>query len=162
MIEKLKPLFTLPVVLAALGAALLMCALTGAGLAFTRPASLAPTAAGAALTIIPNPTATPYLPTPTIAPTATTPGEPPTPLPGVLAVGAYVQIYGTNGAGLNIRRTPGLNAEVQFLGYDSEVFVVTDGPQEQDGLTWWYIVTPVDESRAGWAAANYLSVVPKP
>jgi hypothetical protein len=150
------------VVFAATGAALLMCALTGAGLVFTRPAFPPAPAAGAAMTVIPNPTATPYLPTPTLAPTATIPGEPPTPVPGVLAVGAYVQIYGTNGAGLNIRRTPGLNSEVQFLGYDGEVFVVMDGPQEQDGLTWWYIVTPVDESRAGWAAANYLSVVPRP
>jgi len=77
-------------------------------------------------------------------------------------MGSFVQIMGTEGVGLNIRSAPGLNSEVQFLGYDAEVFEVRDGPVEADGLTWWYLVTPVDASRAGWAAASYLSVVANP
>lgn len=157
-----KQVFTLPVILAAVGGALLLCVITAATLVFTRPAAPAAPTPGAALTVIPNASATPYLPTPTLAPTATIQGPPPTPLPGVLAIGAYVQIYGTSGSGLNIRSEPGLNAAVQFLGYDGEVFVVQDGPQERDGLTWWLIVTPVDAARAGWAAVNYLSVVDGP
>ncbi len=161
-VARLRPLYTLPVVLAGLGLAALTLVGLVVGLLLTRPAGPPPMTPGAALTVIPGPTATPYLPTPTIIPSATPPLERPTPLPGVLAVGAYVQIYGTQGGGLNIRQQPGLNSAVQFLGYDEEVFVVEDGPQERDGLTWWYIVTPVDSSRAGWAAANYLSVVPKP
>lgn len=162
LLKKLKGWFTLPVVLAALGAAVLAFVMLLLGLALTRPAVPPPTAAGVALTVIPGPTATAYLPTATAAPSATPPQERPTPLPGVLAVGAYVQIYGTDGRGLNIRQEPGLNAAVQFLGYDEEVFVVEGGPEERDGLTWWYIVTPVDGSRVGWAASNYLSVVPQP
>lgn len=81
---------------------------------------------------------------------------------GEMGIGSFVQITGTGGVGLNIRSGPGLSNDVQFLGYDAEVFEVRDGPVEADGLTWWYLVTPVDESRAGWAAADYLSVVANP
>ena len=34
-----------------------------------------------------------------------------------------------------------------------------DGPQIINDITWWYLVTPLDESRNGWAAADYLSLV---
>jgi hypothetical protein len=83
-------------------------------------------------------------------------------MPGMIGVGAYVQITGTEGSALNIRREPGLSSEVIFLAYDAEVFEVREGPMEVDGFTWWYLVTPVDEARSGWAAANYLTVVPNP
>ena len=45
---------------------------------------------------------------------------------------------------------------------DAEVFMVRDGPQTADGYTWWYLVAPYDETRAGWAAADFLVVVPSP
>lgn len=112
----------------------------------------------AALTWIPGPTNTPA-PTATLVPTSTpTPSFEP-PASGQMGVGAYVQIVGTEGRGLNIRNAPGLSTNVQFLAYDAEVFVVRDGPREVDGLIWWYIVTPVDAARAGWAAGTYLEVV---
>jgi hypothetical protein len=63
---------------------------------------------------------------------------------------------------LNIRGEPGLGAEIKFVALDSEVFEVRDGPIEADGFTWWFLVTPFDESRSGWAASNYLSIVPEP
>jgi hypothetical protein len=87
--------------------------------------------------------------------------EIPTPAPGQIGIGVYVQIIGTGG-GLNIRANPGLEAPILFLGFDSEVFEVRDGPRQADGLTWWLLVTPVDEARSGWAAADFLSVVPNP
>jgi hypothetical protein len=34
---------------------------------------------------------------------------------------------------------------------------VEDGPQEVDDFTWWYLVAPFDETRSGWAVANYLA-----
>ncbi len=37
-----------------------------------------------------------------------------------------------------------------------------DGPKEANGYIWWYIVAPYDQNRAGWAAANFLSVVLPP
>ena len=42
-----------------------------------------------------------------------------------------------------------------FLAYDSEVFVIQDGPREVDGYVWWYLVAPYDETRVGWAAADF-------
>lgn len=115
-----------------------------------------------ALTVIPGPSSTPPDPTapppPTTVPTSTFAAL----APGEIGIGSYVQIAGTDGVGLNVRSGPGLSVEIQFLGYDAEVFEVRDGPREADGFVWWYLVTPVDEHRAGWAAASFLSVVANP
>src|SRR5918996_5042421 len=113
--------------------------------------------APADVTIIPAPTSTSGAPpTPTIDPFA------PTPAPTGIALGNYVQITGTNGEGLRIRSEPGLNGNPEFLGFDSEVFIIQDGPREVDGYVWWYLVAPYDETRVGWAAADFLSYVPEP
>lgn len=71
----------------------------------------------------------------------------------------YVQISGTSGVGLKIREAPGLNSTVNFVANESEVFQVIDGPVQQDGLIWWKLSTPYDNSRQGWAAADYLSLI---
>jgi hypothetical protein len=113
--------------------------------------------APADLTVIPAPTSTSSAPaTATIDPFA------PTATPTGIAVGNYVQITGTEGQGLRIRSEPGLNGNAEFLGYDSEVFVIKDGPREADGFTWWYLVAPYDETRVGWAAADFLTYIPAP
>jgi len=113
--------------------------------------------APADVTIIPAPTSTSGAPpTPTIDPFA------PTPAPTGIALGNYVQISGTNGEGLRIRSEPGLNGNPEFLGFDSEVFIIQDGPRSVDGYTWWYLVAPYDQSRAGWAAADFLTYIPPP
>lgn len=78
---------------------------------------------------------------------------------GGIQIGAYVQVTGTNGAGLRIRSSAGLNASINFYGMDSEVFLVKDGPEEADGFTWWFLVAPYDENRNGWAASDYLSLI---
>lgn len=79
-----------------------------------------------------------------------------------IRVGVYVEIVDTDGAGLRLRIAPGTEAEPRFLGRESEVFEVRDGPRDADGYTWWYLVTPMDESRSGWAAGDWLSVVSQP
>ena len=73
-----------------------------------------------------------------------------------------MQINGTEGAGLRIRSAPGLNSDTVFRGEEAETFKVNDGPKQADGYTWWYVVAPFDETRAGWAAADFLAVVPAP
>lgn len=104
-------------------------------------------------TLTPSPTATQYH-----TPTATQrPGLPPA--AGEIKIGDFVQITGTDGAGLRLRSGPGLNFEAKFLGMDAEVFQVKDGPTEASGIEWWYLVAPYDENRAGWAASNYLQIV---
>ncbi len=108
------------------------------------------------LTVIPPSTLTPSpVPTPTPAGTAS-------PDAGKIAIGAYVQITGTEGQGLRIRSAPGLSSDTVFRGEEAETFKVTDGPQQADGYTWWHVVAPYDETRAGWAAADFLAVVPAP
>ena len=86
----------------------------------------------------------------------------PTPPPGVIAIGAYVQVTGTGVDGLRLRDEPGLDGQIQLLGSEAEVFLVLDGPREADNYTWWYLVGPYDESRKGWAVENYLSLVQNP
>lgn len=113
--------------------------------------------APADLTVIPAPTGTSSAPpTPTIDPFAS-----PTP-PAGIAIGNYVQISGTEGQGLRIRAEPGLDGAFQFLAYDSEVFLIQEGPQEVDGYTWWHLIAPYDETRTGWAAADFLTYIPAP
>jgi hypothetical protein len=113
--------------------------------------------APADVTMIPASTSTSSAPpTPTIDPFAS-----PT-APAGVAIGNYVQISGTEGQGLRIRKDPGLDGEFEFLAYDSEVFVVQDGPREVDGYVWWHLVAPYDDTRVGWAAADFLSYVPAP
>jgi hypothetical protein len=146
------------VILGALGLAgfLLLITAIAIGLTSARPPSdvgFAP----ADVTVIPAPTGTSGAPpTPTIDPFATATS------PAGVAVGNYVQITGTEGQGLRIRANPGLSGEFEFLAYDSEVFLVKDGPREVDGYVWWYLVAPYDETRVGWAAADFLSYVPAP
>lgn len=113
--------------------------------------------APADITVIPAPTGTSSAPpTPTIDPFA------PTPAPTGIAIGNYVQITGTEGEGLRIRSEPGLNGNPVFLGFDSEVFIVRDGPREVDGYVWWYLTAPYDETRVGWAASDFLTYIPSP
>jgi len=116
--------------------------------------------APADLTVIPAPSATPNV-TPTFTPDPLLAGTP-TVAPDAIGIGGYVQISGTEGEGLRLRAAPGLNGEPVFLGYDEEVFQVRDGPQEADGYTWWYLVAPYDENRAGWAASEFLAAIPSP
>jgi hypothetical protein len=100
--------------------------------------------------------------TATSAPTANpTPAVTSTPN-GQIGIGAYVQITGTEGAGLRIRSEAGQSSDTVFLGEEEETFQVKNGPKQADGYTWWYLVAPYDETRAGWAAADYLAVVPAP
>mgnify|MGYP001037348575 FL=1 len=113
--------------------------------------------APADLTVIVAPTATPN-----VTPTATIDPFAPSPTPTGLAVGTYAQINGTEGEGLRIRSEPGLTGTPVFMGFDTEVFLVQDGPREADGYVWWYLVAPYDDARAGWAAANFLTYIPAP
>lgn len=77
----------------------------------------------------------------------------------LISVGTYVQIKGTGAVGLKIRTDPGLGGEVQFVAMENEVFFVSDGPVQKDGITWWRLTATYDKNRQGWAAGQYLAVV---
>jgi hypothetical protein len=119
----------------------------------------APAAAGldTALTVIPAPT---FTPTPTRVLETLTP-TPPQSIDGI-SIGSYVQISGTEGSGLRLRSGPGTSNPPRFLGMESEMFQVVDGPKESDGFIWWFLEAPYDPGRSGWAAASFLTVVNNP
>ena len=73
-----------------------------------------------------------------------------------ISVGKYAKIEGTEGVGLRIRREPGIETEVVFLSNESEVFTVVGGPIEKDGIIWWQLSAPYDETRTGWASGDFL------
>ncbi len=119
-----------------------------------------------AITVVAAPTLTPVISMPPPVAT-TTPTQAPAqngipPSNGSIAVGMYVQITGTGGVGLKIRDQPGTSSKQLFLGMESEVYLVQDGPKQKDGYTWFYLVAPYDKNRSGWAASNYLSIIQKP
>src|SRR5258706_4742853 len=155
-----RSILTPRILVGALGVAMLLLLLTFAWIEWSAP----PPASGevlAVLTVIPAPSGTPVpLPTPTLDPNAPTPV--PTPARGEVALAAYVQIKGTEGQGLRIRSEPGLNSNPLFLGYDAEVFVVKAGPRLADGYSWYQLVAPYDETRTGWAASDFLNIIPPP
>jgi len=113
--------------------------------------------------VIPAPSITPPQPIPSptslSTPTASAPVPPP---PGGIAVGALVQVTGTEGSGLRLRSSPSLAGDVLFIAIDSEVYQVMEGPQGVDGYQWWRLQNPYDATVQGWAVANYLVVVQNP
>ena len=141
--------------------AVLSCA-SLAYIALARPAaSLAgETSISEGLTIIPPTTSTPKPLPPTPTPVQPTPLASYTPRPGQIAVGVYVQPT-TGGVGLRVHTEPKLAANF-FSAFDSEVFLITKGPEQADGYTWWYLTASYDTKRAGWAVQDYLAVIPKP
>ena len=155
---KFSQLFNRWVILGAIIVAVLLLLITAISIGFTSPLQTSQTGfVPANVTMIPASTSTSNAP-----PTATIDPFAPTPTPTGIAIGNYVQISGTDGEGLRIRSEPGLNGNPDFLGFDSEVFIVRDGPREVDGYLWWYLVAPYDESRAGWAASDFLTYIPSP
>lgn len=106
-------------------------------------------------------TATPT-PTPPPSPTPTPAPEPtPTASPGI-AIGRYVRVSGTEGAGVSLRQEPDTGSPRLAIGLEGEVFIVVGGPRVAGGYTWWLIRDPTNEARQGWAVANYLQPVEGP
>ena len=113
----------------------------------------------AVLTIIPVPT---YTPTP-IPTQSDIPDANPTVEPAVgIYVDGYVQILGTDGEGLRLRRDPSLQGEIVNVGFEGEIFLVIGGPEERDGYLWWQLEAPLNTTRRGWAVSNYLEFAQSP
>jgi hypothetical protein len=121
------------------------------------PAGRAPSDAPV-VTLLPRPTATvaataPPSPMPTETPPPAAPEDGNT---GRVGVGSIVAVSGTEGDGLRLRADPSTTGTIRLLAGESEVFTVQEGPVDAEGRTWFYIVSPSDAARAGWAVADYL------
>ena len=111
----------------------------------------------ASIYVIDGPTATAIPPTPTRMPAAT---ETPEVVTGTdIGINSLVQITGTDGEGLNLRTLPNTTSNIQFLGFDLEIFKVVDGPIFAEGYWWWYLETPVEHDRSGWAVEDFLEII---
>jgi hypothetical protein len=110
------------------------------------------------VTLLPAPTETPTLVPTSILVTPTQSDVSILP-PGVIAVGRYVKVIGTQGLGLRMRAEAGTSGEVNFLAMDDEAFKVIDGPIAKDGYTWWQCEALLDKTRSGWAAEDFLQVL---
>jgi hypothetical protein len=162
MSDILRKYFNLKIIAAAVTVAVILFFAVLILLWTSRPTQSPRTAATAILNVIPASTATqPFIATPEGV-ASPTPEMVPTPPPGIIAVGAYVQVSGTGGDGLRMRSEAGLQAEVRFVAIEAEVFQVVDGPRDIDNYTWWYLVAPYDQTRSGWAVSNYLAVIQNP
>ncbi len=150
------------VIISALALGIFLTVALLAALWLSKPEQIDQGASTAVVEIIRVPTATP---TSTPVPEAVVPTETllsSTAEPGIIRVGGYVEVTGTGGAGLRIRQNPGLSQGVLFLADEGEVLYVMEGPQSLDGYDWWRLQNPADESRGGWAVADYLRDVPAP
>lgn len=121
-----------------------------------------PTPQGTVLiNVIRNPSATS-----TVASTVTPLTFTATPAPGAgtggIYTGAVVKINGTGGDGLRLRSNPGLSGQILFIASEGDLFLVTDGPVEGDGYTWWRLVNQDDTSVEGWGVMDFLLPVEEP
>lgn len=146
------------VILSGLGLGGLLFGVLILSVIYTKPGEAALGNPTAVVTIVAAPTSTPlgsqnllFTPTPT--------QEQPSVVIDGITLGRYVQITGTGGDGLRLRKEPGIGAPVLFLGYESEVFKVNDGPIEADEFFWWFLTAPYDENRSGWAAATFVTAI---
>lgn len=92
----------------------------------------------------------PVLPTPVLTPTALS-----------ISIGTTIRVIDVGDQQLNVRELPGvIDVDVVFRTPENTLFAIVDGPSQGDGLTWWKIQDPQNSQRTGWAASNYLEVVP--
>jgi hypothetical protein len=55
-----------------------------------------------------------------------------------------------------VRSEPNLQADILLVASEGEIFIIQDGPTENDGYTWYLLIDPDDSTRQGWAVADFL------
>jgi hypothetical protein len=86
-----------------------------------------------------------------------------TPTPIGITQGATVAVTGVDDQQLNVRDVAGVTgSSILFRADEGEQFIISDGPLQADGFTWWQIQDAAAPSRTGWAVSNYLNVVSLP
>jgi len=155
----LNRFFTFKIILIGFIVWLVLCLLIAGSVFLFSPYKVINVVPTAVITIVYAPTQA-LAAVPTSVQTEPSPGG--TPAAAAIHIGDTVQINGTSGEGLRIRSAPGIENNQLFIANEAEVFQVKDGPVSSGDYAWWYIVSPKDTGRFGWAAANYLMVISKP
>jgi len=109
----------------------------------TNPRNVVATAALATFTPGPSPTA---LPTLTIAPELTATLS----VPDTIGVGVTVEVFNTDGLGLNMREGPGISFAIVELLPEETRLVIVGGPEEVDGLI-VYVTSHTRRYRRYWS-----------
>ncbi len=151
---RIKELFSLWSIIIFFGTLSVLCVIGTLLIAFLSNRTATSGFPTASFLIIPAPSLTATI-DPRINLTPTPDGE----IVNGVGKGSIVQIHGTEGAGLRLRSGPGTGYNLKFVAMDAELYEVKDGPVDADGYVWWFLVSPYDENRSGWAVADYLSLV---
>jgi hypothetical protein len=77
-------------------------------------------------------------------------------------IGELVEVRNTDGDALRLRSSPSLSASIVGLGSEFEVFEVRDGPVNADGYRWWFLASPYEDSKQGWAVGVFLEPLQTP
>ena len=78
----------------------------------------------------------------------------PTPVPATqLRVGDDVRVFGTAGAPLRARQTPGLASEISARFQPDRPLRIVGGPRIAEGRVWWQVR---GGQGTGWCAGEFL------
>ena len=77
------------------------------------------------------------------------------------SIGDTVEVYNTEGVGLNLRESAGLFYSTKVIMPDGTQMTVYDGPEQVDNYTWWGLKGYVSGIYydSGWAAEDFLKKV---
>ena len=77
------------------------------------------------------------------------------------SIGDTVEVYNTEGVGLNLRESAGLSYSTKVIMPDGTQMTVYDGPEQVDNYTWWGLKGYVSGIYydSGWAAEDFLKKV---
>lgn len=88
---------------------------------------------------------------------ATTPPEAPPAAGGEIAVGAVVEVVGTEGAGVNVRSMASTEGEIIATFIDGTVLDVTGEAVPAEDFIWWPVISA--DGIAGYVVQEYIQVV---
>jgi hypothetical protein len=77
------------------------------------------------------------------------------------SIGDTVEVYNTEGVGLNLREGAGLSYSSKITMPDGTQMIVYDGPEQADNYTWWGLKGYVSGTfyDSGWAVEDFLKKV---
>lgn len=88
---------------------------------------------------------------------ATPPAEIPPASGGEIAVGATVEVIGTDGAGVNVRSMASTEGEIIATFFDGTILEVTGESVAAEDFIWWPVIS--EEGIEGYVVQEYLEVI---